>query len=82
MTALREKAVALSREIVDEREVAEALAAFDPVWETLTPKEQARVVRLLVQRVDYDGAAGTVSLTFHPEGLKTLSAEVEEEVAA
>ncbi|MCL4742249.1 MAG: recombinase family protein [Phycisphaerales bacterium] len=82
MTELREKAVALSREIVDEREVAEAMTAFDPVWETLSPREQARVVRLLVQQVDYDGGTGTVSLTFHPDGLRALSAEVEvEEVA-
>lgn len=81
MTELRERAVALSREVVDEREVADALAAFEPVWETLTPKEQARVVRLLVQQVDYDGARGTVSLTFYPDGLRTLAAEVEEEVA-
>lgn len=81
MTALRERAVALSRQVVDEREVADSLAAFDPVWETLAPKEQARVVRLLVQQVDYDGSTGTVSLTFHPDGLKTLAAEVEEEVA-
>ncbi|MBX3385999.1 MAG: recombinase family protein [Phycisphaeraceae bacterium] len=81
MTALREQAVALSRQLVDEREVAESLAAFDPVWETLTPKEQARVVRLLVQQVDYDGSTGTVSLTFYPDGLRALAAEVEEEVA-
>ncbi|MCW5756710.1 MAG: recombinase family protein [Phycisphaeraceae bacterium] len=82
MTELREKAVALSREIVDEREVAEAMKAFDPVWETLSPREQARVVRLLVQQVDYDGGTGTVSLTFHPDGLRALSAEAEvEEVA-
>ncbi len=45
---------------------------FDPVWETLTPREQARVIRLLVQRVDYDGEKGTVSVTFHPAGIKTL----------
>jgi len=89
MTEMRERAVALGREIVDEGEVADALAAFDPVWETLTPKEQARVVRLLVKRVEYDGEAGTVSLVFHPEGLRGLSDEVgagvvgvEEEVMA
>ncbi len=82
MTSLRERVVALSRQVLDEREVADAMAAFDPVWETLTPKEQARVVRLLVQRVDYDGSKGTVSLTFHPDGLKTLAAGVDAEVAA
>ncbi|MCC6425925.1 MAG: recombinase family protein [Phycisphaerales bacterium] len=81
MTELREKAVDLSREIMDEREVAEAMAAFDPVWETLTPKEQARMVRLLVQQVDYDGATGTVSLTLRPEGLDALVTE-SKEVAA
>jgi site-specific DNA recombinase len=76
MTELRERAVALGREIVDEGEVADALAAFDPVWDTLTPREQARVVRLLVRRVEYDGDAGTVSLVFHPEGLRGLADEV------
>jgi len=63
---------------VDEREVARALALFDPVWETLSPREQARVIRLLVQRVDYDGERQTVSVTFHPAGVKTLADELEE----
>ena len=31
------------------------------------PPEQD-VVRLLVERVEYDGRAGTVSVTFHPGG--------------
>jgi len=80
MTELRERAVALSREIVDERKVAEAMAAFDPVWGTLTPKEQTRVVRLLVKRVEYDGEAGTVSLVFHPEGMRSLADEIGPEI--
>jgi len=86
MTEMRERAVTLSREVVDEREVARALTAFDPLWETLSPREQARVVQLLVKRVDYDGAAGTVGVAFHPNGLRgiALGAAVpdEEEVAA
>ena len=64
-------------ELVDEKEVARALALFDPVWETLSPREQVRVIRLLVQRVDYDGEMGTVSVTFHPAGIKTLADELE-----
>jgi site-specific DNA recombinase len=88
MTELRERTLALSREMVDEREVARALAAFDPVWETLSPKEQARVVRLLVKRVDYDGAAGKVAVAFHTSGLLGLAngaatpGRKEEEAAA
>ncbi len=42
----------------------------------MTPGEQARVVGLLVSRVDYDGAGGKVSITFHPLGLKTLAGEL------
>ena len=75
---------ALSHEQVDEREVAEALGAFDPVWESLAPREQARLVRLLVERVGYDGRDGTVTVTFHPAGIKALAEEAgsREEVTA
>ena len=81
LTEVRERYVALTRELVDEREVAQALALFDPVWESLTPREQARIVRLLVERVDYDGAKGTVSITFRPTGIKALAQEKTEDAA-
>jgi site-specific DNA recombinase len=42
----------------------------------LTPREQARIVELLVQRVDFDGATNKVSITFHPSGIKTLVDEL------
>jgi len=77
-TQVREELIRLGREVVDEKEVARALAAFEPVWETLAPREQVRVTRLLVQRVDYDGERGTVSVTFHPAGIKMLSREFAE----
>ncbi len=75
MTQVREELMGLQRDLLDEREVARALSAFDPAWEMLAPREQARVIRLLVQRVDYDGGQGTVSVTFHPAGIKMLSRE-------
>lgn len=75
-TEIREQVIALSREIVDQREVAKAMAMFDPVWDSLTPSEQARVVHLLVERVEYDGTTGKVSITFHPSGIKTLADEL------
>jgi site-specific DNA recombinase len=49
---------------------------LDPAWGALAPDEQARVVQLLVSRVDYDGAQGKVAITFHPLGLKTLAGEL------
>jgi len=35
-------------------------------WEALSPSEQAQIVPLLIERVDYDGVQGTVAITFHP----------------
>ncbi len=75
-TEVREQVIALSHKLVDEREVARVVSMFDPVWESLTPREQARVVQLLVERVDYDGASGKVTITFHPSGIKTLADEL------
>jgi site-specific DNA recombinase len=52
------------------------MSVFDPVWDALTPHEQARIVQLLVERVDYDGRTCSVSITFHAAGIKTLADEV------
>jgi len=57
----------------DDDEVANALRHFDPVWEALTPKEQHRLIDLLVDSVTYDGANGKVTITFHPSGIRTLA---------
>jgi len=81
LAQVRDELTRLERGMIDENEAAEALAAFDPVWETLTLREQARVLSLLIQRVDYDGDKGTVSVTFHPAGIETLSREYAEETA-
>jgi len=74
-TQVREELIGLERGDVDGDEVAQALAAFDPVWEALTPREQGRVTQLLVSQVDYDGEAGTVSISLHPAGIEALSRE-------
>ena len=82
-TEVREQIIALSRELVDAREVGQACALFDPLWETLSAREQARVLHLLIERVDYDGPKGTVAITFHPTGIKTLADELNrQEVTA
>ena len=51
-------------------EVREALHRFDPLWEELFPAEQARIVQLLVERVDLttDGAR----IRLRTEGLTSL----------
>ena len=57
-----------------EAEVREALAELDPLWEELFPAEQARIVRLLVERVEVgpDGA----DIRLRVAGLSTLMREL------
>jgi len=77
-TRVREELIALKGELVHEAEAVRALAQFDPIWDTLSPREQARIIHLLVEQVSYDGEKGTVSVTFHRSGIKTLTQEFAE----
>ena len=61
---------------LDEPEAAVALAQFDPIWELLAPREQARLVGLLIRQVKYDGARGKVTIVFHETGIQTLAYEL------
>jgi len=63
----------LERDLIDEANAARALAAFDLIWETLSPREQGRLLQLLIERIDYDGRDGTIAITFHPSGIKALA---------
>ncbi|HKQ49905.1 MAG TPA: recombinase family protein [Phycisphaerae bacterium] len=58
--------------LVDEQDVAAALADFDNLWRMLSPREQARVIHLLVSRVEFDGDDSTIEVAFHPSGIKAL----------
>ena len=84
-----DRAVALRREMeeadagqITKAEVDAALGEFDGVWSRLSPKEQAKLMRMLVQRVDYDATKGSVSITFHPLGLRSIGQRAAEEVTA
>jgi len=76
LVRLKEQMYALRRRRLDEEEVAVALGQFGPVWESLTPREQARLVQRLVEKVEHDGQAGTVAITFHAAGIKALADEI------
>ncbi|MGE0193804.1 MAG: recombinase family protein [Planctomycetota bacterium] len=63
---------------VEPAELRRALTLFDPVWDVLCAQEQQRILHLLVDRVAYDGAAGTAAVTFKATGIRTLAGEVAE----
>ncbi len=67
---------ALSGDKIDEEEVIAALAGFDELWESLTPREQERIIDLLIDRVTYDGNASKLSITYRSTGIKTLAEEI------
>ncbi len=56
----------------DEQELEQALKEFDPVWNSLTTREQAKLVHLLIEKVGYDGRTGKVTVSFRSAGLKEL----------
>jgi site-specific DNA recombinase len=56
-------------------DVAEACRLFHPVWDVLTSREQRRIIRLLIERIDFDAAEETIAITFNPTGIKALRAE-------
>ncbi|MFO0863678.1 MAG: hypothetical protein U0744_03290 [Gemmataceae bacterium] len=59
----------LDESSIDETEAAEALASFDAVWQALTFQEQGKLLRLLIQRINYDGGRQKIALVFHPTGI-------------
>lgn len=76
-TEVREQIASLNGKVINHGEVADALSAFDPIWEALSTQEQGRVIQLLVERVDYDGENGKVAVTFHPAGIKAFAEQFQ-----
>ena len=62
---------------ITEREVTVLLAGFATVWKELFPVEQARLVRLLVERVDVQEEA--LEVRVRAEGLASLVAELRQQ---
>lgn len=59
---------------LSESEVATALRRLDPLWNELFPAEQARIIQLLVERVDV-GPDG-LDIRLRTEGLANLTADL------
>ncbi|WP_245446112.1 hypothetical protein [Mesorhizobium kowhaii] len=49
---------------------------LDPLWDELFPVEQARIVQLLVERVDV--AVDSIAIRLRTEGLACLAAELNQ----
>ena len=58
------------RSVLVEYRATQGQSGWKP--ESLAPREQARSLRLLIERVGYDGRDGTVTVTFRPLGIEAL----------
>ncbi|MBR1329888.1 recombinase family protein [Bradyrhizobium ottawaense] len=69
------RALRKQSEDVGEAEVRSALLGFDELWDELFPAEQARIVALLVERIDMH--AERMDITLKIQGLTSLSSELQ-----
>jgi site-specific DNA recombinase len=65
------------QDLLNEADVSAALADFDNVWTALSPREQVRLIGLLVTRVEYDAADNSIEIAFHTAGIKGLDSNRE-----
>ena len=56
-------------------EVRTAFGDFESMWHTLAMREQVKLVRVLVERVEYDPNDTSVSVSFHASAIQSLSGE-------
>jgi hypothetical protein len=80
ITAVRRENSAAEDTELEEGGVIEALGALEPVWDELYPAEQARILRLLIERIE--GAPDGISVTLHAAGISSLVAELADQEAA
>jgi len=73
---VREQLAESVGQTVDAASVRKTLREFDAIWSEMTPREQEKFVKTLVERVSYDGATGTVTVGFRTAGIRQLCAEV------
>jgi site-specific DNA recombinase len=66
---------AAQRASIFENELRLALEAFGPVWDALWLAERSRVLRLFVERVDYEGREKRIAIRFRSGGIRALAAD-------
>ncbi len=63
-------------------DVRDACRKFDPLWDTLSNKEQWRMLKTLLESVEFDSAAQSVNINFAPGGVKKMTKQTKQEIVA
>ena len=77
ITAVRRENGGADHAVLEESEVIDALGALEPVWDELYPAEQARILRMLIERIEV--ARDGISLMLHAAGIRSLVAELADQ---
>jgi len=72
LNELEEQIQSLESKAPKRVDIANSLAEFDELWSTMKPSARNELIENLIDRVDYDGVAGTVDIHFHPTGITML----------
>ncbi|MFO0935524.1 MAG: recombinase family protein [Gemmataceae bacterium] len=67
---------------IDISTARKALERFAPIWQSLNTREQARLIRLLVEMVEFDGETGKLAIRFRPAEFRTLTENKQQGNAA
>ena len=70
MTTIRNEIHQITKGLLSQQEAEVAMFSFDAVWESMTLRDQIRLIGLVVKQVDYDGESGRVTITFNPIGIR------------
>jgi len=81
LPVLEARLAAFERETITLPEAEVAFADFDLIWKNLSPREQARLLRLVLSVVEYDAASESVEVTFRPTSIRALADHHLEEAA-
>jgi site-specific DNA recombinase len=73
LAELDEQLEDLESEHIAETDVTRAFGDFDQLWRTLSSRQQAKLISLIVERVEYDAGRGTMAICFHDTAIGTLT---------
>lgn len=73
---IRTRAAELGATPVDEVDLVRTLEAFDQIWDVLHTPEKERILRLMIECIDYEKKTEDLSITFRVTGIAALAVEI------
>jgi site-specific DNA recombinase len=82
LAEIRQQTEVVERDRISATDISVAFADFDNVWNGLSSREQAEVMRLLVASVEFEPRESSISISFHPSAIRTLASNRRKDDAA